>query len=50
MKSEKLSLANPDYINTDVSFDLTISVLGGITGVQLLEEHCEEIENFGMLD
>lgn len=48
MKSEKLSLASPDFINPDVSFDLTISVLGGVTGVQLLEEHCKEIENFGI--
>ena len=49
LKSDKFSLANSDYLNTDVSFDLTISVLGGVTGVQVTDEHCEGVISFGKL-
>lgn len=50
MKSEKMSHSNLDNLSPDISFDLSITVLGGIKGVQLLEEQCEGADNFEAID
>lgn len=47
MKSDKLTKGNGEQpLNNDISFDLSISVLGGITGVKLTDEHFEDPSKF----
>lgn len=47
MKSEKLTKGNGEQqINNEISFDLSISVLGGITGIKLTDEHFEDPSKF----
>jgi len=51
LKSEKNTRVNGDIIlNNDISFDLTVSVLGGVSGTKITEELCQGIENFEELE
>jgi len=51
IKSEKQTQGTPELeLNNDISFDLNISVLGGITGVKLAEEHFEDPAVFEALE
>jgi hypothetical protein len=51
LKSDKQTKTAGDfYINNDVSFDLKITVLGGVQGTKITEENCLGIENFDQLE
>ena len=51
MKSEKHTVGMGNIsLNNDISFDLNISVLGGVEGVKLIEEHFEDPAIFEALE
>jgi hypothetical protein len=51
MKSDRHTKASGELqLNNDISFDLEISVLGGVTGVKLTEEHFEDPTKFEELE